>query len=72
MMCRHTQKHSSDELLRLQCRQRQSWRPLPSVAPQDAALSPDYLSQSLKDAMFFYETLQACLLLMHRLQARWY
>lgn len=58
MLPRHNQRHSSDELLRLQSRQRQSWRPLPSVKPENAEGSPQYISQALQDALFFFETLQ--------------
>ena len=56
--CRHNQRHSSDELLRLQSRQRQSWRPQPSINSDKVKASPEYTKQALKDALYFYETLQ--------------
>ncbi|KAK9795208.1 hypothetical protein WJX73_010574 [Symbiochloris irregularis] len=56
---RLTQRQSADELLRMQYRQKLSWRPLPSIKPEEATNSADYVQRALQDGMNFYETLQA-------------
>jgi cycloartenol synthase len=61
---RHKQKHSADELLRLQSAPNR--RPLPAplpatdaASPLDAPLAEDELVASLRGALTFYESLQA-------------